>query len=316
KDDKKGDDGDKSDKKESEEPKPEKNLDPEIMPGPLGEGELPSYFHVGLCAKECLLQGFKLGVWQLICNTTTTKDYTLSTFGEAYPNIRDIFGGVELYKEIGRFNFSQSWLTSREFVTELGCRVGTGYGTLVGTIGTKDEFSFKSKLKCGVELLNMIKAELVVPIYREPRFMGYITATPVQNCIVGYRTVYSLEEKGFEMHAFCLGYYNGRTEVGLKLENFQNLRGSFFQRIGEHWAVALKANLYSSENVKQLSVGGQYDFLNGTLVKVRVRDDSRIGFVYQAKVGENLDAMYHLGFDLSDPKGGTHRIGASLEFHC
>ncbi|KAH8255150.1 hypothetical protein KR038_010985, partial [Drosophila bunnanda] len=290
-------------------------VDPEVIPTPLAENENPTYFHVGRCAKECLLQGFKLGVWQLICSTLTKNGYLLSTFGEAYPDARDVFGGVEVFKELGNFTLSQSWLTPREFLTELTLHVDSSYGSIQTSVFTKDPITFQSKLKLGFDL-SPIKVELVVPIYKEPLAMGYILATPVENCLVGYRTVYNLDEKAFDMHAFCLGYYNGKTEVGLKLENFKNLRGSIFQRINEHWAFAVKANLYSRENVKQVSVGGQYDFGDGTLVKVRLREDTRIGVVYQAEISKSLNVMYHLGFDLADPKGGAHKIGASLEFSC
>ncbi|KAH8374230.1 hypothetical protein KR200_004682, partial [Drosophila serrata] len=290
-------------------------VDPEVIPTPLEEGQKASYFHVGGCAKECLLQGFKLGVWQLICTSITNNDYHLSTFGEAYPEARDVFGGVEVFKEIGNFTLAQSWLTPREFLTELTLNSGSSYGAIQTSILTKDEVTFKGKLKCGFEL-SPLKVELVVPFYKEPHVMGYVVAAPVENCLVGYRTVYNLEERAFDMHALCLGYYNGNTEVGLKLENFKNLRGSIFQRISESWALALKANLYSSENLKQVSVGGQYDFGNGTLLKVRLREDSRIGVVYQGKVSENLHVMYHVGFDLADPIGGAHKMGASLEFQC
>ncbi|KAH8341239.1 hypothetical protein KR059_000789, partial [Drosophila kikkawai] len=289
--------------------------DMEIMPPPLGEGQISTYFHVGACAKECLLKGFKLGSWQLSCTSMTNKGIQLSTFGEAYPKINDVFGGVEVFKEIGNFHFSHSWFTTHEFLSELGLRFASAYGIFNTTIGTKDEVTLKSKLKCGFEL-NPIKVDLVVPIYKEPLVMGYVVAAPVDSCLFGYRTVYNLEEKGFDMHAFCLGYYNGQSEVGLKLENFKNLRGSIFQRIGENWAVALKANLYSAENVKQLSVGAQYNFQNGTLLKVRLRDDTRIGFVFQKNVNNHVEVMYHFGFDLADPKGGAHRFGASLDFQC
>lgn len=75
---------------------------------------------------------------------------------------------------------------------------------------------FQTKIKCGFER-NPVKMELVVPIYKEPLFMGYILLAPVENWLLGYRLVYNLEEKGFDMHAMCLGYYSDRTEVGLKL---------------------------------------------------------------------------------------------------
>jgi len=76
--------------------------------------------------------------------------------------------------------------------------------------------TFKTKLKCGFER-NPVKVELVVPLYKEPLFLGYVVVTPVENWLLGYRAAYNLDDKGFDKHAFCLGYNNGRTEVGLKL---------------------------------------------------------------------------------------------------
>lgn len=76
--------------------------------------------------------------------------------------------------------------------------------------------SFQTKLKCGLER-DPVKVELVVPLYNEPLFLGYVLVAPVENWVLGYRTEYNFDEKGFDKHALCLGYNNGRTEVGLKL---------------------------------------------------------------------------------------------------
>lgn len=73
-----------------------------------------------------------------------------------------------------------------------------------------------SNIKCGLEV-NPIKLELIVPIHKEPLFQAYAVFAPIENWLLGYRTVYSLEEKGFDMHALCLGFSNGNTELGLKL---------------------------------------------------------------------------------------------------
>ncbi|XP_037708365.1 voltage-dependent anion-selective channel [Drosophila subpulchrella] len=316
----------KDEEKKEEEPanqeesaEPSKKDEMEIMPNPPEEGEMPSYFHVGALAKDLLITGFKIGAWKVECNTRTDNDYYLSTFGEGYPTMDSVFGGIEVFKEIDNYNMSLGWFTNKEIVSEIGVHginfESRWYALLKSTIGTKDGVTFKTKLKCGFER-NPVKVELVVPVYKEPLFLGYVVVTPVENWLLGYRAAYNLDDKGFDKHAFCLGYNNGRTEVGLKLENFEDLRGSIFQRIGERWAFAIKSNLYSSENVKQFAFGIEYDFQNGTLVKAKVREDSRTGFVYQTKMGENIDVMYHLAFDGVDPVGGAHRIGVSWDFHC
>lgn len=46
--------------------------------------------------------------------------------------------------------------------------------------------------------------------------MGYAVLAPTENSVLGYRAVYNFDEKQFAMHAFCLGYHNETTEVGLK----------------------------------------------------------------------------------------------------
>ncbi|XP_052851104.1 voltage-dependent anion-selective channel [Drosophila gunungcola] len=291
----------------------------EIIPSPPAEGEMPSYFHVGALAKECLINGFKLGAWQLQCTTRTNKDCYLSSFGEGYPTVDSVFGGLEAFKEIGNCSVSLSWFTNNEFLSEIGVRAmnlgSQWYALLKSTMGTKDEVTFKTKLKCGFER-DPVKVELVVPLYKEPLCMGYILVSPIENWLLGYRTVYNLDDQGFDKHALCLAYNDGITEVGLKLENFGDLRGSIFRRFGEGWAFAIKSNLYGSENVKQFAIGVQYALQNGTLLKAKLREDSRIGFVYQSKIGENIDVKYHAAFDGVDPIDGNHRIGVSWNFHC
>ncbi|XP_017111492.1 voltage-dependent anion-selective channel [Drosophila elegans] len=319
-------DGKSDEKKEEQEAEKQKSseasdqeVEVEIIPPPPAEGEMPSYFHVGALAKECLLTGFKLGAWQLQCTTRTNKDCYLSSFGEGYPTVDSVFGGLEAFQEIGNCSVSLGWFTNNEFLSEIGVRAmslgSQWYALLKSTMGTKDEVTFKTKLKCGFER-DPVKVELVVPLYKEPLCMGYILVAPIENWLLGYRTVYNLDDQGFDKHALCLAYNDGITEVGLKLENFGDLRGSIFRRFGEGWAFAIKSNLYGSENVKQFAIGVQYALQNGTLLKAKVREDSRIGFVYQSKIGENVDVMYHAAFDGVNPIDGNHRIGVSWHFHC
>jgi len=75
---------------------------------------------------------------------------------------------------------------------------------------------YQCKVKCGFER-KPGKIELYVPIYKDPLFMGYVLCEPATNYLMGYRTVLNVEDKKFDMHAFCVGYSNNSTEVGMKL---------------------------------------------------------------------------------------------------
>jgi len=126
-----------------EEPaEPSKKDEMEIMPNPPEEGEMPSYFHVGALAKDLLITGFKIGAWKVECNTRTDKDYYLSTFGEGYPTMDSVFGGMEVFKEIDNYNMSLGWFTNNEILSEIGVHgmnfESRWYALLKSTIGTKD----------------------------------------------------------------------------------------------------------------------------------------------------------------------------------
>jgi len=65
----------------------------EVLPPPPAEGEMPSYFHVGLLAKMCLIHGYSNGLWKLQSTSKTDKDFFLSSFGEGYPTWNSVYGG-------------------------------------------------------------------------------------------------------------------------------------------------------------------------------------------------------------------------------
>lgn len=92
-----------------------------ILPQPPVDGEMPTYFHVGSCAKECLLRGYKIGAWQIQCRTQV-DGLMLSTYGEAYPKSSDIFGGLEAYKEIGNWHVAVGWLTDKKILACVGLK--------------------------------------------------------------------------------------------------------------------------------------------------------------------------------------------------
>ncbi|XP_017111494.1 voltage-dependent anion-selective channel [Drosophila elegans] len=290
----------------------------EILPPPLMEGEMPSYFHVGLLAKMCLVHGYSIGAWKLQSNSKTDSDFYLSSFGEGYPTWNSVYGGLEAYKEEGNFHASLAWLSDGDMLSDLGAR-GEGLGgiwssVLKSVVSTDEGVAYQCKVKCGFER-KPGRVELYVPIYKEPLFMGYILVQPANNFLLGYRTAFNVQDRNFIMNAICAGYNNSSTEVGLKLENFQTLRGSIFQRIGEKWAVALKANLYGNVNAKRFAIGGQYEWEPGTLLKAKVRGDTRLGFIFQRKIREDIEVLLHVGFDGKDPINGVHKCGASWYFN-
>jgi len=94
----------------------------EILPPPPVEGEMPSYFHVGLLAKMCLIHGYSNGLWKLQSTSKTDKDFFLSSFGEGYPTWNSVYGGLEAYKEEGNFHASLAWLSDGYLLSDLGSR--------------------------------------------------------------------------------------------------------------------------------------------------------------------------------------------------
>ncbi|KAH8328160.1 hypothetical protein KR067_004886, partial [Drosophila pandora] len=292
----------------------------EIMPPPLEEGQMYSYFHVGSMAKECLIKGYRLGVWELESTTKTKHDIVLASFGEGNPTLTPASGGIELYKEWPLFHAVCTWLTANAYLVDVGARAdlfgGNAYATLKTTISPQEEESkFTAKIKVGLDR-SPGKIELIIPVYKEPLLMGYAVLAPTENSVLGYRAVYNFDEKQFAMHAFCLGYHNETTEVGLKYENLKDLRGSIFQRMGDSWAFAFKMNSYGSEGQAKFAFGGQYEFDNGSILKAKMRDDANVGVVYQTSLGENIGVQYHFGFEGKSPLDGDHKIGASWSFNC
>ncbi|XP_016931732.3 voltage-dependent anion-selective channel [Drosophila suzukii] len=308
--------GDAQNTSSEEEAKKENRV--EILPPPPAEGEMPSYFHVGLLAKMCLIHGYSNGLWKLQSTSKTEKDFFLSSFGEGYPTWNSVYGGLEAYKEEGNFHASLAWLSDGYLLSDLGTRGealgGTWSSVFKSMLSSSDGCEYQCKMKCGFER-KPGKIELYVPIYKDPLFMGYFLCEPATNYLMGYRTVLNVEDKKFDMHAFCVGYSNNSTEVGMKLENFENIRGSIFQRIGEKWALALKANLYGNVNAKSVHVGGQYELEPGTLLKAKVRGDTRIGFIFQRRFREDIEALFHVCFEGKDPINGKHKFGASWYFN-
>ncbi|ALC38689.1 CG17139, partial [Drosophila busckii] len=288
----------------------------EVMPPPLLEGEMPTFFHIGILAKECLIHGYKIGAWHLSTLSKTNKDIDLSSFARAKPDCDTILGGIGTRYKLGPLFLTHDWQTDNIVGTKVGILNKAAGGQILallrGSYGIDNDDGFKLEGRFGFER-SPLKTEIIAPIYNLPKLMGYVLAQPLDNWVLAYRAVYDVDNMGFDKHAVCVGYTNGDTEVGLKYENFQDLRGSLFQRLGEKWAVALKANLYG-EGEKKFAVGGQYRINDTALVKAKIRQDCHFGLVYQIKLAMSTEILYHFGFNAKDPINGPHKLGVSWNF--
>ncbi|XP_017025434.1 voltage-dependent anion-selective channel-like [Drosophila kikkawai] len=293
------------------------NLVPIVQP-PTVEGEVPSYFQVNALANMSLLNGYENGVWKLQTTTKTKSDLFLSSFGEGYPFLNNAYGGVEALQEMGPFHAALCWLTNQEFLLDLGANdealSGQWFSVLKFGAATAEELQFTAKLRLGFER-NPIKMELEVPIYRQPLLKGYLMVVPVEHFALGYRTVFDVNDKKFGMHAFCVGFNNQSTEISLKLENFEHLRGTIFQRLFGKWALALKTDIYGNVDQRNLHVGCQYEWGPGTLIKTKIRGDARLGFIVERKLSEAIRMVYNCSFDGKDPLNGEIRMGAAWYFN-
>ncbi|XP_030384073.1 voltage-dependent anion-selective channel-like [Scaptodrosophila lebanonensis] len=289
----------------------------EILLPPPVEDEMPTFFHIGSCAKDCLITGYKIGVWHAD-TSSESKGLILKTYGDAKPDKKSISGGLELRKIFEGLELAQGWNTDQRVSTEITWRKPMGPSRLLASILAKynleGETGLAATLKLGYDQ-RPYKFEVIVPVIQEPKLMGYFLAVPAQKWTLGYRTVYDMENKGFDKHALCVGYNNGSTELGLKFENFEDWRGSIFQRMGERWAFALKANCYKNDSTK-FAFGGQYQLNEDTLLKAKVRDDGLMGLIYQSKVSDSIKVTYHLGFEGKHPLDGEHKIGVSWSLNC
>lgn len=118
-------------------------LEVKIMPPTKVAGEMATYFHVGGWAKELLVYGFKPGAWPMQCSSWSRDKIYFSSFGEGYPTLKSVFGGVEFYRGSQNFHTSYGWLSSQDFLNEIGFKGqgigGSWYAVLKSVLGTKTE---------------------------------------------------------------------------------------------------------------------------------------------------------------------------------
>ncbi|XP_062142921.1 voltage-dependent anion-selective channel-like isoform X2 [Drosophila sulfurigaster albostrigata] len=278
------------------------------------EKKMPTYFTMGILAKECLIRGFEIGVWHLEC---TMRSNNLSTYsiGKANPDLNSVSGGVGMREKFGSFSLAQAWQTDG-LLGMIGANsevLGAGvYSVLKGFYGPHGSAAPKVELLAGFERAPL-KSEIIIPVLHSPKFMGYLLLQPIEHFLFGGRLEFDVEQRQIDMHALCVGYVDDTTEYMLKLEKFKDLRGSVFQRLGDKWAFALKANLFG-ENMKAFTVGGQYQVDEKTLLKARISNDCQVGFVCQIKVTDNIEGIYYFGFDGNSPMSGDHKVGISWSF--
>ncbi|XP_017857113.1 PREDICTED: voltage-dependent anion-selective channel-like [Drosophila arizonae] len=290
----------------------DKELYEEIIPAPVLPDEMPTYFHIGVLAKECLVNGYKIGAWHFDCTTDIGDNLALYSFGTGKPQFKNVFGGVGAREYLGSLSLTQVWMTDG-LVGMVGLENelygGTANTLLRAAYEQNDRSGVKVELHSGYEV-TPFKFHMIIPVLREPKLMGYVLLNPFKQYLLAYRAVYDIENKGFDKHAIGLGFYNGSTEWSLKLENFEDLRGSVFQRLGDRFAIAAKVNCYKSEE-KQYAIGAQVTLFENVIIKAKYRHDGFFGMVYQQTLNDNIAIMYHFGFAIKDPFKGDHKFGLS-----
>ncbi|XP_030557357.1 voltage-dependent anion-selective channel-like [Drosophila novamexicana] len=301
----------------AEDDEPRSSSDGEVIPKQPLEGEMPTFFHVGKWAKQCLTTGYDFGAWHIDCTTNVSEKLGLYSFGSARPDVRNVAGGVGIREKLGIFNLYQTWQTNG-LLSTLGVRTeaagGLANAMLRATYIPQNNDGVNVELYTGYER-PPVKLDVIIPVLNVPKFMGYVLLHLADNYMFAYRSVYNINDMEFEKHVLCVGYQNENTEYGLKLENFKELRGSLFQRVGERWAFALKAHLYREQG-RHFSVGGQYKIHEDGLLKMRVRENGFMGLVYQAILSENIDVMYHVGINAKSPLDGNHKFGVAWSLKC
>ncbi|XP_064542032.1 uncharacterized protein LOC135431053 [Drosophila montana] len=305
-----------SDAEEGEEPR-NTTVDGEIIPKQSLEGEMPTFFHVGRWAKQCLTTGYGIGAWHIDCTTNVSEKLGLYSFGSAKPDFYNVAGGVGIREKLGIFNLYQTWQT-QGWLSTIGVRTeaagGLANAMLRATYIPQNNDGVNVELYSGYER-PPVKFDVIIPIWNVPKFMGYVLLHLADKYMFAYRSVFNINDLEFEKHVLCLGYQDENYEYGLKLEDFKELRGSMFLRVGERWAFALKAHLYREQG-RHFSVGGQYKIHDDGLFKMRIRDDGFLGLVYQAVLSENIDIMYHVGVNAKSPLDGSHKFGVSWSLKC
>ncbi|KAL7741374.1 hypothetical protein ACLKA6_013814 [Drosophila palustris] len=276
--------------------------------------KMPSFRYVGSMAKQCLYRGYDVGIWHFECTTQSDK-ISVYSIGEANPDLKHVTGGVGIREKFGALNLTQAW-QSNGYLGMIGaCTQAFGafvYALVRGTYGPKEDASAKIDLLAGFER-SPIKSEVIIPILKSPKFLGYLLVEPIEHFVLACRMEFNIEERAIDAHAFCIGYSDETTEYGLKLENFKDVRGSVFQRLGDKWGVALKANLFGKD-MKKFTVGGQYQINEKAMIKARICDTGLTGLVYQIKLNDNVEGNYYFGFDATSPLKGEHKIGIAWRF--
>ncbi|KAH8419361.1 hypothetical protein KR222_007007, partial [Zaprionus bogoriensis] len=281
------------------------------LPARQLEDGMPTFSWIGGLAKECLLSGYDIGDWHIDCTSIISKRLRFYSFGDCKETVT---GGIMASENVGIFNLSQAWQTNGWFGT-IGANAPTRFGLLTTLVKaglvTGEEGGVDLEVNAGIENFPF-KTEAVIPIMKpEPRLMAYVLYCPADYYLLGYRVEFDFEEKALDTHVLGLGYNDRNTELGCKLENFRNVRGSIFQRFGPLWAAALKVKILG-EDRGEFAVGAQHQISDTSLIKTRVCTDGQLGIVFQQWVTPNILTKYHFSLKLDSPFRGEYRLGISL----
>ncbi|KAH8376615.1 hypothetical protein KR093_000410 [Drosophila rubida] len=278
------------------------------------ESEMPTFFTMGLLAKECLIRGYEIGIWHIEC-TSKSDNFNTYSIGEAHPDLSHVSGGIGIREKFGAFNLTQAWQTNG-YLGMIGASTealeANIYSVFKGFYGPHGNGAIKVDLLAGYERAPL-KSEVIVPVLHSPKFMGYLLLQPADHFLFGGRLTVDVEQRKVDTHALCVGYLDDTTEYMLKLENFKNVRGSVFHRLNDRFALALKANLFG-DNMKTFTVGGQFQVDEQTLLKAKISNNCQAGIVCQMKVTDQVEGIYYFGFDGKSPIGGEHKVGISWSF--
>lgn len=91
----------------------------EIIPPATVDEEVPTFFHIGRWAKECLITGYRIGAWHIDCTSRSGENISLYSFGTGKPDHKTIVGGVGIKEKLGYLTLTQAWLTD-ELIGMLG----------------------------------------------------------------------------------------------------------------------------------------------------------------------------------------------------
>ncbi|XP_017859680.1 PREDICTED: uncharacterized protein LOC108611501 [Drosophila arizonae] len=287
------------------------------------DGDMPSYNFIGKLARQCLVNGYKLGTWRFDCTSELGENAKLYSFGAGKPNSKSVVGGFEFGERLGMFHLSQAFRTDGLFGT-LGMRseIFGGLGlSMLRAIYNHDEENKDDRLTLEVQAaleFDPFKIELIAPLINGSMVSGYTYYEhPSEIFICSVGAVVDVPKLEVNWHELGVGIRSEQdyTEIGLKLENFKNIKGSIFQRISENIVLAVMARMTEWKDLK-VTIGGQYEIDDEKIIKARICSTGYMGIVYQVDLNESIQFMTHVGFNVKHLVDGTHTFGVACNLSC